>query len=92
MIRVKTFTATSFRVHEPIVDCCTSTTEQKKKLPRYFTRQLTWSDLQYIHARELTVKDIVSGMNFTELFHVFDWVTAGWGGANAGLTGDASKF
>lgn len=39
-----------------------------------------------------TIEDVVSWVDLAQLRHVFDWMATGRGGANAGLTGDATSL
>lgn len=40
---------------------------------------------QFCYFSPLTIEDIVPRMHLTKQCHVWDWVAAGRGGANAGL-------
>ena len=57
-------------------------------LPICYVQLDTWNN--YIHQH--TIEDVVSRMHLTELCHVFDWVTTGRGGANAGFTCDTNSL
>lgn len=97
MTLVKTLTATSSKEHDPIMDCCASKIHQKyfKKtllvISCIFLSKRTWKTTQiYLHSH--TIEDIVSRMHLAQLCHIFDRMTTGRGGADAGLTGDPSSF
>lgn len=91
MTLVKTFTATSSKVHEPIMDCCTSNTQQQTRFLKNRNKHMAFKKTDsYFCAR--TIENIVPRVHLTELGHVLDRVTTGRGGAYAGLTGDASSL
>lgn len=106
MTLVKTLTATSSRLHEPIAACCASKTHQQNHCCRLFfphrlistkkkQHQQTGTQIKLrlsIHTHTHTIEGVVSRMHLAELCHVLDWVTAGRGGAYAGFTGDASSL
>lgn len=94
MTLVKTRTATSSRLHEPITDCCTSRRKQKvhKNIIAGVTDTHNKHTLVQSHLHPHTIEDVVSRMHLAEQRHVFDWMTTGRSGANAGLTGDANSL
>lgn len=89
---VKTLTATSSRLHEPITDCCTSESRVEAAGRGEWRAGEAHAHEQTMDTSLQTIEGVVPRVHLAELCHVLHWVTAGRGGAYAWLTGDAKSL